>query len=196
MYSKILGTGSYVPSCVRSNADLEKMVETSDEWITERTGIKERRIAQNETVSDMAYKAALNAIEASGIAIASIAAQYFDVPVLFAKKAKSQNLGDDLYTSVVRSYTYGKDYTITVSKKFIGSDDHVLIIDDFLAVGSAMKGLIDVCDQAGATVEGIGIMVEKGFQDGGKYLRENGYNLHSLAIIESMDDCKITFREQ
>ena len=135
-------------------------------------------------------------IEASGIAIASIAAQYFDVPVLFAKKAKSQNLGDDLYTSVVRSYTYGKDYTITVSKKFIGSEDHVLIIDDFLAVGSAMRGLIDVCDQAGATVEGIGIMVEKGFQDGGKYLREHGYNLHSLAIIDSMEDGKITFREQ
>ena len=135
-------------------------------------------------------------IEASGIAIASIAAQYFDVPVLFAKKAKSQNLDGDLFTSVVRSYTYGKDYTITVSKKFIGSDDHVLIIDDFLAVGSAMKGLIDVCDQAGATVEGIGIMVEKGFQEGGKYLRENGYNLHSLAIIDSMEDGKITFREE
>ena len=135
-------------------------------------------------------------IEASGIAAATIIAQYFDVPVLFAKKAKSQNLDGDLFTSVVRSYTYGKDYTITVSKKFIGSDDHVLIIDDFLAVGSAMKGFIDVCDQAGATVEGIGIMVEKGFQEGGKYLRENGYNLHSLAIIESMEDGKITFREE
>lgn len=135
-------------------------------------------------------------IEASGIAIASIAAQYFDVPVLFAKKAKSQNLDGDLYTSVVRSFTYGKDYTITVSKKFINSDDHVLIIDDFLAVGSAMKGLIDVCGQAGATVEGIGIMVEKGFQEGGKYLRDNGYNLHSMAIVESMEDGKIIFREQ
>ena len=134
-------------------------------------------------------------IEASGIAIASIAAQYFDVPVLFAKKAKSQNLDGDLFTSVVRSYTYGKDYTITVSKKFLTADDHVIILDDFLAVGSAMKGLIDVCDQAGATVEGIGIMVEKGFQDGGKYLRENGYNLHSLAIIENMEDGTITFRE-
>ncbi len=135
-------------------------------------------------------------IEASGIAAAAIAAQYFDVPVLFAKKAKSQNLDGDLYTSVVRSFTYGKDYTITVSKKFLGSDDHVLIIDDFLAVGSAMKGLIDVCGQAGATVEGIGIMVEKGFQKGGKYLREKGYNLHSMAIIESMDGEKITFRQE
>ncbi len=135
-------------------------------------------------------------IEASGIAAAAIAAQYFDVPVLFAKKAKSQNIDGDLFTSVVRSFTYGKDYTITVSKKFLSSDDHVLIIDDFLAVGSAMKGLIDVCDQAGATVEGIGIMVEKGFQEGGKYLREKGYNLHSMAIIDSMNGEKITFRQE
>ena len=135
-------------------------------------------------------------IEASGIAIASIVAQYFDVPVLFAKKAKSQNLDGDLYTSVVRSFTYGKDYTITVSKKFITNEDHVLIVDDFLAVGSAMKGLIDVCEQAGATVEGIGIMVEKGFQEGGKYLRENGYDLHSMAVVDSMEDGIIKFREQ
>ena len=135
-------------------------------------------------------------IEASGIAAAAIAAQYFDVPVLFAKKAKSQNLDGDLFTSVVRSFTYGKDYTITVSKKFLSSDDHVLIIDDFLAVGSAMKGLIDVCGQAGATVEGIGILVEKGFQEGGKYLREHGYNLHSMAIIEKMEGDKITFRQE
>ena len=135
-------------------------------------------------------------IEASGIAAAAIAAQYFDVPVLFAKKAKSQNLDGDLYTSVVRSFTYGKDYTITVSKKFLNENDHVLIIDDFLAVGSAMKGLIDVCNQAGATVEGIGIMVEKGFQEGGKYLREAGYDLHSMAIIEKMEGTSITFREE
>lgn len=135
-------------------------------------------------------------IEASGIAAATIAAQYFDVPVLFAKKAKSQNLDGDLYTSVVRSFTYGKDYTITVSKKFLNENDHVLIIDDFLAVGSAMKGLIDVCEQAGATVEGIGIMVEKGFQEGGKYLREAGYDLHSMAIIEKMEGTTITFREE
>ena len=132
-------------------------------------------------------------IEASGIAAATIAAQYFDVPVLFAKKAKSQNLDGDLFTSVVRSYTYGKDYTITVSKKFLSEEDHVLIIDDFLAVGSAMKGLIDVCNQAGATIEGISIMVEKGFQEGGKYLREAGYDLHSMAIIEKMEGTTITF---
>ena len=135
-------------------------------------------------------------IEASGIAAATIIAQYFDVPVLFAKKAKSQNLDGDLFTSVVRSYTYGKDYTITVSKKFLSEEDHVLIIDDFLAVGSAMKGLIDVCNQAGATIEGISIMVEKGFQEGGTYLREAGYDLQSMAIIEKMEGTTITFREE
>ena len=135
-------------------------------------------------------------IEASGIAAATIIAQYFDVPVLFAKKAKSQNLDGDLFTSVVRSYTYGKDYTITVSKKFLSEEDHVLIIDDFLAVGSAMKGLIDGCNQAGATIEGISIMVEKGFQEGGKYLREAGYDLQSMAIIEKMEGTTITFREE
>lgn len=133
-------------------------------------------------------------IEASGIAIAAIVAQYFDVPVLFAKKAKSQNLDGDLYTSLVHSYTYGKDYTITVAKKFLTADDHILIIDDFLAVGKAMDGLLDVAKQAGATVEGIGIVIEKGFQDGGKRLRESGYNLHSLAIIDSMSDNEIIFR--
>ncbi len=135
-------------------------------------------------------------IEASGIAIASIAAQYFNVPVVFAKKAKSQNLDGELYTSDVKSFTYGKQYTITVSKKFITEDDKLLIIDDFLAVGNAMKGLIDVANQAGASVEGIAIMIEKGFQEGGKYLRDNGFNLQSLAIVDSMDNGQIIFRKQ
>ena len=135
-------------------------------------------------------------IEASGIAIASIAAQHFNVPVVFAKKAKSLNIDGELYTSAVRSYTYGKEYTITVSKKFLNEEDHILIIDDFLAVGNAMKGLIDICTQAGASVEGISVMIEKGFQEGGKYLRDNGYNLHSLAIVDSMEDGNIVFRKQ
>lgn len=135
-------------------------------------------------------------IEASGIAIASVAAQYFGVPVLFAKKAKSQNLDGELYTSVVHSYTYGKDYTITVAKKFLSPQEHILIIDDFLAVGKALTGLLDIADQAGATVEGIGIVVEKGFQEGGKNLRQKGYNLHSLAIVDSMENGKLVFRKQ
>lgn len=135
-------------------------------------------------------------IEASGIAIASVAAQYFGVPVLFAKKAKSQNLDGELYTSVVHSYTYGKDYTITVAKKFLSPREHILIIDDFLAVGKALNGLLDIAAQAGATVEGIGIVVEKGFQEGGKNLRRQGYNLHSLAIVDSMENGKLVFRKQ
>ena len=134
-------------------------------------------------------------IEASGIAIASITAQYFDVPVLFAKKAKSKNLDGELYTSTVKSYTYGKEYTITVAKKFLNENDHVLILDDFLANGAALNGLIDVVKQSGATVEGLGTVIEKGFQGGGVKLRREGYGLHSLAIIESMENCIIRFRD-
>lgn len=133
-------------------------------------------------------------IEASGIAIASIAAQYFDVPVLFAKKAKSKNLDGDMYTSVVHSYTYGADYTITVAKKFLTDEDRVLIIDDFMAMGKAMDGLLDVVAQSKADIAGIGIVVEKGFQGGGDALRAKGYNLQSLAIIDSMENGEIKFR--
>lgn len=136
-------------------------------------------------------------IEASGIAIACMAARYFDVPVVFAKKAKSKNLDGEVYTSVVHSFTYGKDYNITLAKKFLGPEDKVLIVDDFLAVGKAMNGLLDVCRQAHAQVGGIGIAIEKGFQTGGAGLREAGYNLASLAIVDAMDDDgNITFREQ
>lgn len=136
-------------------------------------------------------------IEASGIAIATMAALHFDnAPVVFAKKAKSRNIDNDLYTSVVHSYTYGKDYTITVAKKFLSPDDHILIVDDFMALGNAMMGLLDVVKQSGATVEGIGISIEKGFQPGGQRLRDMGYNLHSLAIVESMNENKIIFRHE
>ena len=136
-------------------------------------------------------------IEASGIAIATMAALHFDnAPVVFAKKAKSRNIDNDLYTSVVHSYTYGKDYTITVAKKFLYPDDHILIVDDFMALGNAMIGLLDVVKQSGATVEGIGIAIEKGFQPGGQRLRDMGYNLHSLAIVESMNENEIIFRHE
>ena len=136
-------------------------------------------------------------IEASGIAIATMAALHFDnAPVVFAKKAKSRNIDNDLYTSVVHSYTYGKDYTITVAKKFFSPDDHILIVDDFMALGNAMIGLLDVVKQSGATVEGIGIAIEKGFQPGGQRLRDMGYNLHSLAIVESMNENEIIFRHE
>ena len=134
-------------------------------------------------------------IEASGIAIASIVAQYFDyVPVVFAKKAKSQNLDGELYTADVESYTYSKKFTVTVAKKFIKPDEHLLIIDDFLAEGNAVKGLIEVINQAGAVIQGIGIVIEKGFQSGGKDLREKGLQVESLCIVESMENGVIKFR--
>ena len=136
-------------------------------------------------------------IEASGIALACLTAQYFKVPVVFAKKAKSKNLDGELYTSTVHSYTYGKDFTVTLSKKFLSKEDTVLLIDDFLAVGKAMRGLIDICNQAEAEIAGIGIAMEKGFQSGGKELRETGYDVYSLAIVDEMnDEGMIYFKEQ
>lgn len=135
-------------------------------------------------------------IEASGIAIASIVAQYFDnVPVVFAKKAKSQNLDGDLYTSNVVSYTYGKDYTITVAQKFLNPGEKLLIIDDFLAEGNAVMGLLEVIEQSKAEIVGVGIVIEKGFQKGGKLLRNKGLRVESLAIVDSMDENGIVFRD-
>ncbi len=137
-------------------------------------------------------------IEASGIGIACVVAECFHVPVLFAKKAQSLNLSGDVYTTKVQSYTHGRVYDVIVSKRFIGPEDHVLIIDDFLANGCALKGLIELVQSAGATVEGIGICIEKGFQPGGKMIRDMGIQLESLAIVESMDPAtgEIVFREQ
>ena len=126
-------------------------------------------------------------IEASGIGIACIVAQHFHVPVVFAKKSQSINIDGDVYSTKIESFTHKKVYDVIVSKKYIGKDDHILLIDDFLANGKALKGLIELCHEAGATVEGIGIAVEKGFQGGGDQLREEGYDVDSLAIVESMD---------
>ncbi len=135
-------------------------------------------------------------IEASGIGIACFVAQSFGVPLLFAKKSKTKNIAADVYTSRVESYTHGTVYDIIVSKEFLHSDDTVLIIDDFLAKGQALNGLIDIAQKAGATVAGAGIVIEKGFQDGGKLIRDKGVRVESLAIIDSMDDSgKITFRD-
>lgn len=136
-------------------------------------------------------------IEASGIAIASIASQYFDyVPVVFAKKTKSKNLEGELLTSQVRSYTKGIITDIQVEKKFLNPEDKILIIDDFLARGQALMGLIDIVNQSGATVVGCGIVIEKGFQDGGKMLRDKGIRVESLAIVDSIGEGSITFIEQ
>lgn len=136
-------------------------------------------------------------IEASGIAIACMTARYFSVPMVFAKKAKTINLDGDMYVAQVESFTHKCTNQVIVSKKFLNENDRVLIIDDFLAKGCALKGLISIVKEAGATVEGIGIVIEKGFQEGGKEIREMGYHLESLAIVESMDATNgtIQFRE-
>ena len=137
-------------------------------------------------------------IEASGIGIACIAAQHFHVPVVFAKKAKSINLEGEMYVAEVESFTHKCKNQVIVAKKFLSEQDHVLIIDDFLANGCALQGLIHLVTEAGATVEGFGIVIEKGFQPGGKMIRNLGYQLESLAIVDAMDSetGTITFREQ
>ena len=137
-------------------------------------------------------------IEASGIAIAYAVARCFGVPMVFAKKAKSVNIDGDMYTAEVESFTHKNKNQVIVSKKVLSADDKILIVDDFLANGCALQGLISIAESAGATVEGIGIVIEKGFQFGGRIIRNLGYRLESLAIVDSMDAEKqtITFREQ
>ena len=138
-------------------------------------------------------------IEASGIGIAALAARHFgNCPVVFAKKAKSINLTGEQYCTKVQSFTHGKVFDVIVEKDLLGPEDHLLIIDDFMAMGAAMHGLLEIVEQAGATVEGIGIAIEKGFQPGGDSLRRLGYQLESLAIVEELDPAHGTvyFREQ
>lgn len=133
-------------------------------------------------------------IEASGIGIACVTAQFFKVPVLFAKKNKTKNIAGEVYTSKVESFTHNRSYDIFVSKEFLGSSDRVLIIDDFLANGSALLGLSELVVQAGATLVGAGIVIEKGFQPGGALLRRQGLRIESLAIVDSMTKNEIVFR--
>lgn len=137
-------------------------------------------------------------IEASGIGIACIVAQHFNVPVVFAKKTQSINIDGEVYSTKIESFTHKKVYDVIVSKKFLQKEDKILIIDDFLANGCAVSGLIDMVESAGAKVVGVGIAIEKGFQQGGKLLRDKGIHVESLAIVDSMD-CEsgtLTFREQ
>lgn len=133
-------------------------------------------------------------VEASGIALGSITAQRFNVPLVFAKKAKSDNIEGGLYRSDIFSYTYKKKVTLIVSREWLTAEDRVLIVDDFLANGEAMRGLVEIVEQSGAELVGIGIAIEKGFQPGGANLRARGLNLHSLAIIEKADEDGIVFR--
>ena len=137
-------------------------------------------------------------IEASGIGIAAFVAKEFSVPMVFAKKSKTVNIDGEMYIAEVESFTHKNTNNVIVSKKFLSSDDRVLIIDDFLANGCALLGLISIVESAGATVEGCGIVIEKGFQQGGAIIREKGYHLESLAIVESMnaENGTVNFREQ
>ena len=137
-------------------------------------------------------------VEASGIGIACVAAQHFHVPVVFAKKSQSVNIDGEVYSTKIESFTHKRVYDVIVSKKFLHPEDHILIIDDFLANGCALEGLIDIVNKAGACVEGVGIAVEKGFQKGGDLIRSKGIRVESLAIVESMDDKtgEITFRSE
>ena len=133
-------------------------------------------------------------IEASGIGIACIAAQYFGVPVIFAKKAQSLNLDGEMYIAKVESFTHKRVYDVILSKKFLTEQDHVLLIDDFLANGCALMGLMDIVKQSGAVLEGAGLVIEKGFQKGGQMIRDMGVHLESLAIVDAMTDDSLTFR--
>ena len=137
-------------------------------------------------------------IEASGIGIACVAAEVFDVPVVFAKKTQSINLDGDVYSTKIQSFTHRRIYDVIVSKKFLSPEDHVLIIDDFLANGCALEGLIDIVKSSGATIEGVGIAIEKGFQKGGDLIRGKGIRVESLAIVDGMnaETGEVFFREQ
>ena len=135
-------------------------------------------------------------IEASGIAIASIAAQYFECPVLFAKKTKTKNIANSVYKTQVRSFTHGTEYDVILSKDFLSEKDNVLIVDDFLAEGNALLGLIDLCNQAGAKVAGCAIAIEKGFQEGRNRVEAKGIRVESLAIVQEMKDDAVIFKKQ
>ena len=170
-----------VDSFLNHQMDIELFNEMGKEWARL---FADRKITKILTV------------EASGIGIACVAAQHFHVPVVFAKKSQSVNIDGEVYSTKIESFTHKRVYDVIVSKKFLHPEDHILIIDDFLANGCALEGLIDIVNKAGASVEGIGIAVEKGFQKGGDLIRSKGIRVESLAIVESMDDKtgEITFR--
>ena len=172
-----------VDSFLNHQMDIELFEKMGEEWKSRFAGKPINKVVT---------------IEASGIGIACIVAKYFGTPVVFAKKSKSINIDGDMYVAEVESFTHKCKNQVIVSKKFLSPDDHVLIIDDFLANGCALQGLISIVNSAGATVEGIGVAIEKGFQIGGQTIRNLGYQLESLAIVDAMDaeTGSFTFREQ
>jgi xanthine phosphoribosyltransferase len=170
-----------VDSFINHQMDIALFAEMAKEW---------KRLFAGKPINKILT------IEASGIGIAAVVAQEFGVPVVFAKKSKSVNLDGSNYTTKIQSFTHNRIYDVIVSKKYLSPDDHVLIIDDFLANGCALMGLLELIKKSGATVEGIGIAIEKGWQMGGQLIRDTGIQLESLAIVDSMDDAtgEIVFR--
>jgi xanthine phosphoribosyltransferase len=168
-----------------------------DGFLNHKVDIKLMRAMAREfsTLFDLDGLTAVLTIEASGVPLATICAEEFGVPLIFAKKSKSDNIEGGLYKSDIFSYTYRKKATLLMSKQWLSADDKVLIIDDFLANGEALRGTVEIADQAGAEILGIGIAIEKGFQPGGQRMRDAGYNLKSLAIIDRADENGIIFRE-
>lgn len=169
-----------------------------DGFLNHRVDMKLMRSMAKEfgRLFDLTGITAVLTVEASGIALAAICAEEFGVPLIFAKKAKSDNIEGGLYHSDIFSYTYKKKVTLIMSCQWLGPQDKVLIIDDFLANGEALRGLVDIVGQAGAQLIGIGVAIEKGFQPGGAKFREKGVNLHSLAIIDHADENGFVFREE
>jgi xanthine phosphoribosyltransferase len=167
-----------VDSFLNHQIDIDLIDALGAEW---------KRLYANDKITKIAT------IEASGIGIACLVARHFGVPVVFAKKSKSNNIGNDFYTTPVVSYTHGNTYDVIVSKNYISPEDRILIIDDFLANGSALKALINIVEMAGATVVGAGIAIEKAYQPGGKMIRDLGYRVESLARVKSMIDGNIEF---
>ncbi len=168
-----------VDSFLNHQIDVELIAKCANEW---------HKLFKDERVTKILT------IESSGIGIACLVAQVFKVPVVFAKKRRSANIGNDFYSTSVTSYTHGQRYDVFASKKYLSEDDRILLIDDFLAYGSAMLALLDICDKAGATVVGAGVAIEKSYQNGGAKLRSRGIRLESLAKIKSMsNEGKIEF---
>lgn len=185
---KILAEGSILPGNVlKVGSFLNQQIDTD---FLKEMGKEIARLYKNSGVNK------IFTIEASGIAIAVAAAFYMDVPVVFAKKGKSANVSGNIYKTKVESFTHGTVYDVVVSKDYITANDRVLVVDDFLANGNALKGLFDIIYQAGATAVGAAIAIEKGFQHGGDTLRENGIRVESLAIVDSMTDNEVVFRPQ
>jgi len=184
---RIIAEGRILPgSIVKIDGFLNHKVDT---------GLMRAMAREFASLFDLDGLTAVLTIEASGIPLATTCAEELGVPLVFAKKAKSDNIEGGLYQCDIFSYTYKKKFTLLVSRQWLGAGDKVLIIDDFLANGEALRGIVDIVNQAGAEVLGIGIAVEKGFQPGGKRMRDAGYNLKSLAIIDKADENGFVFRE-